>query len=344
MPADSPVATSPTQANPGLLMQVATAHRASTALFAAAELGVFTALADGPRTAVEVARAVGVPQAEPLRLVMEMCVTSGLLQRDGAGYANTPTSDMFLVRNRPAYIGAGLQYAADLYPAWGTLTDLVRSGKATLPPDPILGDDPAKTRHFVLAMHQRAKGIGSVLPSDVDLSQCRRLLDVGGGPGTYSMRLIAQAPGLRSTILDLPSVLAVTKEIVESEGFADRIDLLPGDYLASDFGTGFDAVLLSGMMHRETAADCQKLLRKAVAALNPGGQVIVSDVFFDDDRKVSPPFAVQFALHMMLTSDHGSAHARTEMAAWMQAAGCSTVEVKPLPPPNPHTLIVGRLA
>lgn len=325
-------------------MQVATAHRASTALFAAAELDVFTVLADGPRTAAEVASAAGVPHVEPLRLVMEMCVTSGLLQRSGDAFANTPTTDTFLVRGRPAYIGAGLQYAADLYPAWAGLTDLVRTGKATLPPDPIIGDNPDKTRHFVLAMHQRAKGIGSVLPAGVDLSQCRRLLDVGGGPGTYSMRLIAQTPGLRSTILDLPSVLAVTKEIVASEGFADRIDLLPGDYLSSDFGSGFDAVLLSGMMHRETAADCQTLLRKAVAALQPGGQVIVSDVFFDDDQKVSPPFAVQFALHMMLTSDHGSAHARTEMAAWMTAAGCAAVEVRPLPPPNPHTLIVGRKA
>lgn len=328
--------------NPTLLQHIATAHRASAALFAAAELGVFTALGDGPKTALEVAAATSVPNAEPLRLVMEMCVTSALLQRDGECYANTPTTDFFLVRGRPSYIGAGLAYAADLYPAWGTLTALVRSGKATLPPDPILGDDPAKTRHFVLAMHQRAKDIGSVLPLGVDLTGCRRMLDVGGGPGTYSMRLIAKTPGLRSTVLDLPSVLAVTREIVESEGYADRIDLLPANYLTADFGSGFDAVLLSGMMHRETAANCRLLLRKAVAALNSGGQVIVSDVFFDDDRKVSPPFAVQFALHMMLSSDEGSAHARTEMAAWMTEAGCNSVDARSLPPPNPHTLIIGR--
>jgi hypothetical protein len=333
---------SPDKPNPSLLQQVATAHRASAALFAAADLGVFTALGDGPKTAVEVAASLGIPHAEPLRLVMEMCATSALLQRDGERYSNTPTTDFFLVRGRPSYIGAGLAYAADLYPAWGTLTALVRSGKATLPPDPILGNDPAKTRHFVLAMHQRAKDIGSVLPLGVDLTGCRRLLDVGGGPGTYSMRLIAKTPGLRSTVLDLPSVLAVTREIVESEGYADRIDLLPANYLTEDFGTGYDAVLLSGMMHRETAANCRMLLRKAVAALNAGGQVIVSDVFFEDDLKVSPPFAVQFALHMMLSSDEGSAHARTEMTAWMTAAGCTGVTARPLPPPNPHTLIVGR--
>lgn len=328
-------------------MQVATAHRASVALFTAAELDVFSALAQGAVTAADVARDTGVPHVEPLRLVLEMCVQSGLLQRvDGRddAYANSPTTETFLVRGRPSYIGAGLQYAADLYPAWGRLTDLVRTGRAPLAPETILGDDPEKTRHFVHAMHQRAQGIGTVLPAVVNLEGCRRLLDVGGGPGTYSMRLIAATPGLRSTILDLPGVLAVTREIVDSEGYADRVDLRPGNYLTSDFGTGYDAVLLSGMMHRETAADCQLLLRKAAAALNPGGRIVVSDVFFEDDRKVSPPFAVQFALHMMLTSDHGSAHAKTEMAEWMRGAGCVEVDVRPLPPPNPHTVLLGRLA
>lgn len=332
--------------NPGLLMQVATAHRASVALFTAADLDVFSVLAGGAKTPPEVAAAIGVTHVESLRLVMEMCVTSGLLQRaegaDGA-FANTPTTDFFLVKGRPSYIGAGLQYAADLYPAWGRLTDLVRTGKPPLPPDSILGDDPDKTRHFVYAMHQRAQGIGTVLSAMIDLTGCSRLLDVGGGPGTYSMRLIGKTPGLRSTVLDLPGVLAVTREIVAGEGFSDRVDLLPGNYLTTDFGTGYDVVLLSGMMHRETAADCQLLLRKAAAALNPGGRILVSDVFYDDDRKVTPPFAVQFALHMMLTSDHGSAHATTEMARWMTAVGATAVDVRPLPPPNPHTLLVGTL-
>lgn len=327
-------------------MQVATAHRASVALFTAADLDVFSVLAAGARTPAQVAQAIGVTHVESLRLVLEMCVTSGLLQRSAdvdGGFENSPTTDFFLVRDRPSYIGAGLQYAADLYPAWGRLTDLVRTGRPPLPPDTILGDDPEKTRHFVLAMHQRAQGIGNMLSAMVDLTGCHRLLDVGGGPGTYSMRLIDRAPGLRSTVLDLPGVLAVTKDIVADHGYADRIALLPGDYMTTDFGRGYDAVLLSGMMHRETAEGCQLLLRKAAAALNPGGRILVSDVFYDDDRKVTPPFAVEFALHMMLTSDHGSAHAHTEMARWMTAAGAASVDVRPLPPPNPHTLLVGRM-
>ena len=160
--------------------------------------------------------------------------------------------------------------------------------------------------------------------------------------GTYSMALVERVPGLHSTVLDLPGVLEVTRELVDQFGLSGRIDLRPGNYLTSDFGSGFDAVLLSGMMHRETESGCRLLLRKAFDALDPGGLIVVSDVFFEDDRKNSPPFAIYFAINMMLTSHEGSAHAKTEMARWMAEAGFRNVQIKELPPPNPHTLVVGE--
>jgi hypothetical protein len=89
--------------------------------------------------------------------------------------------DAFLVPGRPAYSANGLKYAEDLYPAWGRLTDLVRTGRPPMTPETILGDDKAKTRAFVLAMHERAHGIGSILPHLPDLTGRRRLIDVGEG-------------------------------------------------------------------------------------------------------------------------------------------------------------------
>jgi hypothetical protein len=326
--------------NPALLMQLALAHRSSAVLFAAVNLDVFSTLADGPLTAAAVAERAGAAP-EPTRLLLEACAAEGLLTRDKGAFTNTPLVDAFLVRGRPAFSASGFKYAEDLYPAWGRLTDLVRSGRPPMPPETILGDDPDKTRHFVYAMHERARGIGSVLGHLVDLSGRRCLLDVGGGPGTYSVSLVKQTPGLTATVLDVPGVLAVTRELVDASGVGDRVTLMPGDYLKSPFGQGYDVGLLSGMMHRETPASCQLLLRKTFDALEPGGLAIVSDVFFDDDSKQSPTFAVYFALNMMLTSAEGSAHARTEMAAWMTAAGFVDVQTRELPKPNPHTLVLG---
>jgi hypothetical protein len=326
--------------NPAALTRAALAYRTSMVLFAATELDVFTRLHDRAATAGELAERCNV-SAEPLRLVLEACVAEGLLARDGERYHNTPVTDAFLVRDAPAYGGHGLKYAEDLYPVWGKLADLVRTGRPVIEPETILGIDKAKTRAFVLAMHERARGLGTVLPHGADFSGRRSLLDVGGGPGTYSIALVQQTPGLRSTVLDLPGVLEITREIVDQNGCADRVTLRPGNYLTSDFGSDFDAVLLSGMMHRESAATCQMLLAKSFNALDPGGMVVVSDVFFENDDKVGPPFALYFALNMMLTSRDGSAHAKTEMARWVEQAGFTRVTVRDLPPPNPHSLVIG---
>ena len=330
----------PSLPDPSLIMQLALAYRSSAALFAAAELDVFGVLAEGPKTAEEVARARQCAEA-PMRLLLETCAMVGLLTAANGRYSNSPVVDAFLVPGRPAYSANGLKYAEDLYPAWGRLTDLVRTGRPPMTPETILGDDKAKTRAFVLAMHERAHGIGSILPHLPDLTGRRRLIDIGGGPGTYSVALVKRTPGLRATVLDVPGVLEVTRELVEASGVADRITLLPGDYLKSSFGAGYDTALLSGMMHRETPASCQLLLRKTFEAFESGGLAIVSDVFFDDDSKRTPPFTVSFALNMMLTSAEGSAHANTEMAAWMADVGFRHIEIRKLPPPNAHSLVLG---
>ncbi len=327
-------------ASPALIVELAVAYRRSMILFAAADLGVFTALAEGPLDAAAVASQCGA-QRRGTEGLLNACVAERLLDRDGERYRNTPTADTFLVRGRPGYMGDAFKYAEDLYPAWGQLADFARTGQPPVKAEEMLGDDKARTRHFVRAMHNRARGTARALPHDVDLRGRRRLLDVGGGPGTYSMILCEKNPGLTSTVFDLPGVLEVTREIVDEHGFADRVRLHAGSYLTDAFPGGNDVVLLSGMMHRETPDTCRMLLRKAFAALDPGGLVVVSDVFFNDERHDSPPFAAHFALNMMLTSPDGSAHAKTEMAAWMHDAGFRDVQVRDLPPPKVDTNLFG---
>jgi hypothetical protein len=326
--------------DPSLIMQLALAYRSSAALFAAAELDVFGALAGGALTSREVADVRQCAEA-PMRLLLETCAISGLLTMRDGRYSNTPVVEAFLVPGGPAYTPNSLEYAKNLYPAWGSLIDLVRKGRPPMTPETYLGTDQAKTRAFVYAMHERALGINSVLAYLPDLTGRTRLLDIGGGPGTYSVGLLKRTPGLTATVLDVPGVLEVTRELIDASGFANRITLLPGDYLKTPFGSGYDAALLSGMMHRETPDACRLLLRKTFDALDDSGLVVVSDVFFDDDSKRTPPFAVSFALNMMLTSDHGSAHAKTEMSAWMIETGFRDVRTTNLPAPNPHSLVVG---
>jgi len=327
--------------DPRLITDLATAYWASMVLLTANRFNIFGFLSEEPLSAVELsARTTTEPRS--LEMLLNACVGHGLLECSDGRYRNSTASDAFLVRGKPSFLGDALKYSEDMYPLWGRLGEAVASNAPPVPPETILGGDAEKTENFVRAMHNRALGIAKALTFALDLSGRRKLLDVGGGPGTYSALLVQKTPGLEAVVLDLGPVVAIAKEIVAEFGVSDRIRFISGDYKETPFGEEYDAVLVSGVLHRETGETCRSLLDKTFACLTRGGVLYVADIFFEDQRKVSPPFATLFALNMLLTSESGGAHAIPEMTAWMEQSGFDRVEVRPLPPPMPHSIVLGR--
>jgi len=321
--------------DPSIITNLATGYWASMVMIAANRIGVFTTLAAGPLTADQVAQACNVP-VRSLELLLNACVAQRLLEKQNETYSNSTTAQVFLVPGKPSYLGDALKYSEDLYPVWGNLEKTVRTGLLPDKAETILGEDPEKTRNFVMAMHNRALGIARAVIAQMDLTGRKRLFDVGGGPGTYSILLVQKTTGLSATVLDLPAVLRITREIIASYGCEDRVGVLPGNYLTTEFPAGNDVVLMSGMMHREVEETCRTLLSKAWHSLDPGGTVIISDIMFEDDSKTSPPLSALFALNMMLTSEAGSTHAQTAFLRWLADTGFVDARVERLPPPMSH--------
>ncbi len=341
MAAGEPDRPSTPPVDPRPLMELATGYWASMVPLTINELGICDVLARldvaSPR---QVADDLGL-DVRPLGYLLDAGVHLGILRREGAGYANTPLSATYLVSGTPTYLGGGLRYALDSYPAWGKLPAAVRSGEAQVPSHSYLGEDPERTRRFVYGMHHRALAMARSLVDAVDLEERTHLLDVGGGSGVYSILLCQKHPQLRATVLDLPGVAAVAREIVASEGLAERIHLRPGSYHSDDLGQGYDVALLNGMLHRETPAFCRALIGRAFDALEPGGLVILGDVMLDASEH-GPLFSCLFALNMVLTASGGGAHSSAAQVRWLEEAGFVEPDVRPLPPPSPHTLVVAR--
>jgi len=312
-------------------MELATAYWASRCLLVANRLGVFRTLADGPRSAEAVAAALGLAP-RPTALLLKACVGLGLLEEDARGFRNHPASQLFLVPGSEAFLGNALRYADDMWDGWSRLDAALAGGSPPVAPETYTGGDDARTRHFVYGMHGRALGVGQALVSLVDLAGRRRLLDVGGGPGTYSALLTRAWPDLRATVLDLPEVVALAGEILASMRADDRVATLAGDYGTTPFPARNDTVLMSGIFHRETEATCRELIRRAREALVPGGLLIVADVFTERGG-ATPAFAALFGLNMMLSAPDGGVHADADVAAWMTEAGFAAVERKPFPSP-----------
>lgn len=325
--------------DPSSIVSLSTAYWESQTLLTANRLRVFDCLADGGRTAAEVAATL---QLDPrsTTLLLRALVGLGFLKEEAERFENSPVAAVFLVSTRPGFMGNVIKYSDQLYGAWGHLEDAVRSGRPALPAETYLGDDPARTRSFVIAMHERALGIARVLVSVLDLQGRRSMLDVGGGPGTYSVLLTERFPGLRSEVIELPGVAAVARELVAAAGASDRVSLRDGDYHSADFGSGKDVVLMSGMFHRESEAACRALIRRAAACLEPGGLLVVSDVFTDEGGAL-PTFAAMFGLNMMLTAPDGGVHADADVQRWMSDCGFTDTRMVPLPPPMPHRVVMG---
>lgn len=328
-------------ADPTPLVRLSTAYWDSQVFLTANRLKLFDVLAPGAKSAQEIAATLAL-QPRQARLFLNACVSLGLLAAHEDRYENSPAARAFLVSGSPGYMGNAVLYSDHLYTTWGRLEQGLKQADPVLPPQSYLGADAARTRAFVYGMHDRASGLARSLVGLVDLGGRRRMLDVGGGPGTYSILFSQRYPELESTVLELEGVAQVAREIVAANRAEARVGFQVGDYLESDFPPERDVVLMSGMFHRETEQSCRRLIDKARRCLQPRGMLIVSDVFTDRGG-TGPSFATLFGLNMMLTAPDGGIHADADVADWMRAAGFQDIQIRHFPPPMPHRVVFGAL-
>jgi SAM-dependent methyltransferase len=322
-------------------MAMASAFYDSCVLFTASDLGVFAKLAELGQANADTLAVALKTDARGLRLLLDAGVALELLKKEGDAYSNAPDAALFLVPGSPADLSKAIRYNRDVYPAWGKLPELVKAGRPVESPELHLGDDPARTRTFVMSMHFRALGIGRAVIPHVDLAGCRQLLDPAGGPGTYSVLMAQANPGLSCTVLDLPEVAKIAGELIQQQGMSESVKTLPGDYHSTPFPGGNDAVTFFGCLHQESPDAIVALFRKAHASLVPGGRIFVMDMMTDATH-ANPRFSALFAVNMALTTQNGWVFSDVELKGWLEQAGFTGFSVKPLPPPIPHWLAMAR--
>jgi SAM-dependent methyltransferase len=326
------------QQTPGRIMEMASAFFESSTLFAASDLGIFNALSGCNGKSLEALADELTLDLRGLRLLLDACVAIDLLKKDEQSlYYNAPDTDAFLVNGKPGDLSKAIRYNRDVYDAWGHLGELAKTGKPVERPELHLGDDPNRTRDFVLAMHGRALAMGPMVVPSLDLSGRKRLLDAGGGPGTFAVLSAKANPGLHCTVLDLPDVAAIASELIAQQDMDDRVDTLPGDYHTTPFPSGMDAINFLGVLHQESPESIKDLFKRAYASLNADGVVHVLDMMTDATH-TQPRFSAMFAVNMALTTENGWVFSDSELEGWLREAGFDRVEIAPLPPPTPHWL------
>ena len=255
----------------------------SQALFAALEVGLFTELAAGPASLEELAGRLG---SEPrvLLALLEACVATELLWREGDRYRNSAAADRYLVRHARGYVGDYYlrQIAGTVYSQVPFARAAVRGETGGQTYAGFL-DDPARAEEFIRGQHAGSSGPAYLLAKTEDLAGFTRLLDLGGGSGAFSIE-IARRHGLSAILVDHPSVVAVARTIVDEAGLGDRIRCVAGDVVAGPWPAGADLILLSYVVSSYGPATLRDLLARARAYLPPGGGLIIHDFALHGDR------------------------------------------------------------
>ena len=297
---------------------IAFGFMASKALFAGLHIDVFTLLADGPKSSAEIAGKSSIPMNRVTTL-MTALTSIGLVDRDEEGeiYSNSPGAEAFLAKGAKYEFGDYLRYQIDqqMYPFLGQLNEVL---DGSLDPEAVDSyqhwmSDPDQASVYSEAQHAGSLGPGRTLSRLVDLSKAETLLDVGGGTGAMSIRLLEAYPNLMATIIDFPNVAEIGWRFVSEAGMVDRIRYIPSNALVAEWPKDQDAILMSYLFSGIPGTEVPRLVEYAFDCLAPGGAYMVHDFMVEDDR-TGPPMAALWQLqHMAFTPD-----ARSVTPGWLR--------------------------
>lgn len=297
----------------------------SQILFTALRGDVFSHL-DQPRSAEDIAARTGW-HPRGARMLLDGLLALELVEKENGLYRNAAAASECLVPGAPYDQRHILMHKANNWASWSRLEEVVRTGE-----NPPRGEhSEEELRAFILGMNDIAKESARGMIEALDLSPYRRMLDVGGGPATYTIAFVEANPELQGTVFDLPPVTDIGREQVSKAGLEDRIDFVAGDLTTDELGSGYDLVLVSNIIHSYNSETNQALVRKCYDALQPGGLLIIKDFLLDAGR-TGPAFGLIFALHMFVNTEAGDTYEVDEVAHWAKTAGFSEGRLLDLTP------------
>ncbi len=301
------------------LQRISRAYTETAAFYAALDLAIFSHVATGADDLEALTRATGMSALNAGRLVTVL-LAMGLLERRDGRLVNAPDAARFLVRGEAGYAGDWMTFTRADVPKWFDLTRILTDPT----PPTLLGMYADLTvesaRAYHAATYSIGMGAGKRFCRTVDLSTRRKLLDLGGGSGAYSINAVQRFPQLRAVVLDLPPVIEVTREYLVANAVSDRVEALAGDFTASALPTDCDATVMASNLPIYAPEIIRQVVAKVYASLLPGGEFHLVGEMLDADGG-GPLDPALWGMYEAICGTRGQAHTVAQCVDYLRSAG-----------------------
>jgi hypothetical protein len=334
MTEDMPDASAQPGPTPDLILRLATSFMATRYLIAAVEVGVFAALGEAPLDLDALAARIAVPR-RTARICADALVTFGLLERDGLLYRNTPAADAFLSGRSPRDLRPFVRLMDRRFPDWAEFTEAIRAGQG---PSFFTRLDPETQRIYSAGVESVSAGSARALAEGYEFDRHHRLLDLGGGTGSFLIPILERHPAIECGLFDSSSVIALAREKLEAHESDGRVRFYEGDLLLDQLPTGYDAFLLANVVHIFTPEHNRDLLERVHASAPSGARLLLVD-FWTDPTHTQPFFAAMMAGQFLLSGE-GDVYSEDEIRDMLTATGWVMSGRRPLT--GPTSLVVAE--
>jgi SAM-dependent methyltransferase len=319
---------------PDLIFQVANGFMAAKHLFVANEVGLFGALEESPAGLDDLAKRTDVPR-RTLRILADAMVALGLVERQGDLYQNSPAASAFLSGRPGADLRPALRYWNHLnYQRWANLEESVRADRAVFGEFAFTAEE---QRLYTEGVDAITAGTARALAMTYDCNGHHRILDLGGGTGSFLTALLHKYPALEGTLYDLPAVAALARQRFTGSPLETRLRIVEGDFFTDRLPEDHDVILLANVLHNFLPERNRALLGRL--STTPAGARLLLVDFWTDPTHTQPLTAALMAGAFLLTSQ-GDVYSAAEVRGWLQTAGWRSIEHKPLA--GPTSLIVAE--
>ena len=305
----------------GAVMEDVRGFFKSRVILTAAELDLFTRLAKGQARADDLAKELRCDQRCLTRL-LDCLVALNLLSKQDGIY-QTSERGALLSAEHPETELPMVLHINGLWETWSGLTETLKTGENPRR-KPVADRGKDSLKDFIGAMHVVGRSLSNEIADSYDLSPFKRLLDIGGATGTYTIAFLEKNPQMTAVLFDLPDVIPWAEERLGSEGLVGRVELVAGGFYHDELPRGCDLALLSAIIHQNSPQENLDLYGKIHGALEPGGKLLIRDHVMDPGRTF-PPQGTLFAINMLVNTKGGDTYTFDEMKDTLEAAGFGEV-------------------